>query len=90
MSERLLSTDARPPAGARSVLFDTETTGLDPLGGDRVIEIACLELERDLPTGRVFHVLIDPDRDVLRRRHPGPRLYARRPRRQAPVPRHRR
>lgn len=64
MSERLLSTDARPPAGARSVLFDTETTGLDPLGGDRVIEIACLELERDLPTGRVFHVLIDPDRDV--------------------------
>ena len=48
----------------RSVLFDTETTGLDPLNGDRVIEVACLELERDLPTGRVFHVLIDPDRDI--------------------------
>ena len=48
----------------RSVLFDTETTGLDPLNGDRVIEVACLELERDLPTGRVLHVLIDPDRDI--------------------------
>ncbi len=49
---------------SRSVLFDTETTGLDPLNGDRVIEIACLELERDLPTGRSFHTLIDPERDV--------------------------
>lgn len=49
---------------SRSVLFDTETTGLDPGGGDRVIEVACLELERDLPTGRTFHVLIDPDRDI--------------------------
>lgn len=48
----------------RSVLFDTETTGLDPLIGDRVIEIACLELVRDLPTGRSFHALIDPERDV--------------------------
>ena len=35
----------------RSVLFDTETTGLDPLNGDRVIEVAALELENDLPTG---------------------------------------
>ena len=50
--------------GQRSILFDTETTGLDPLNGDRVIEIACLELERDLPTGRSFHTLIDPDRDI--------------------------
>ena len=49
---------------SRSVLFDTETTGLDPLSGDRVIEIACLELLRDLPTGRSFHALIDPERDV--------------------------
>jgi len=48
----------------RSVLFDTETTGLDPLLGDRVIEIAALELIRDLPTGRHFHRLIDPGRDV--------------------------
>ena len=50
--------------GQRSVVFDTETTGLDPLSGDRVIEVACLELYRDVPTGRSFHALIDPERDV--------------------------
>jgi DNA polymerase-3 subunit epsilon len=49
---------------SRSIIFDTETTGLDPLSGDRVIEIAALELHRDLPTGRSFHVLIDPGRDI--------------------------
>ena len=38
----------------RSVLFDTETTGLDPLNGDRVIEVAALELINDLPTGKHF------------------------------------
>jgi DNA polymerase III subunit epsilon len=48
----------------RSVLFDTETTGLDPAQGDRVIEVAVLELMNDLPTGRHFHRLIDPERDV--------------------------
>jgi DNA polymerase III subunit epsilon len=48
----------------RSVLFDTETTGLDPLNGDRVIEVAALELMNDLPTGRHFHVLVDPERDI--------------------------
>lgn len=48
----------------RSVLFDTETTGLDPAGGDRVIEIAALELINDLPTGAHFHTLLDPERDV--------------------------
>ncbi len=49
---------------SRSVLFDTETTGLDPQAGDRVIEVACLELVRDLPTGRSFHRFIDPERDI--------------------------
>lgn len=48
----------------RSVLFDTETTGLDPLTGDRVLEVAALELMGDLPTGRHFHALIDPCRDI--------------------------
>jgi DNA polymerase-3 subunit epsilon len=48
----------------RSVLFDTETTGLDPLTGDRVIEVAALELINDLPTGKHFHALIDPQRDI--------------------------
>lgn len=48
----------------RSVLFDTETTGLDPLTGDRVIEFAAIELINDLPTDRHFHRLIHPDRDI--------------------------
>lgn len=48
----------------RSILFDTETTGLDPRNGDRVIEIAALELIDDLPTGQHYHVLIDPERDI--------------------------
>ena len=47
-----------------SILFDTETTGLDPLTGDRIIEIAAIELVRDLPTGKVFHRLVDPERDI--------------------------
>ena len=51
-------------AGQRSVLFDTETTGLDPTTGDRILEIAAIELMRDLPTSRSFHRLIDPERDV--------------------------
>ena len=49
---------------SRSVLFDTETTGLDPLGGDRVIEIAALELFDGLPTGKHVHLLIDPQREI--------------------------
>ncbi len=48
----------------RSVLFDTETTGLNPMSGDRLIEIAALELFNDLPTGITFHRLVDPERDV--------------------------
>ena len=48
----------------RTVLFDTETTGLDPLNGDRVIEVAALELVNDLPTGKHFHALVDPQRDI--------------------------
>jgi DNA polymerase III subunit epsilon len=48
----------------RAVLFDTETTGLDPATGDRVLEVAGLELVNDLPTGAYFHAVIDPERDV--------------------------
>lgn len=48
----------------RSILFDTETTGLEPLKGDRVIEVAALELINDLPTGVAFHRLVDPERDI--------------------------
>ena len=49
---------------SRAVLFDTETTGLDPATGDRVLEVAALELVNDLPTGAFFHAVIDPERDV--------------------------
>jgi DNA polymerase-3 subunit epsilon len=48
----------------RSVLFDTETTGLDPALGHRVIEVAAIELINGLPTRNVFHALIDPERDI--------------------------
>ena len=48
----------------RSVLFDTETTGLEPSQGHRVLEVAAVELINDIPTGRHFHTLIDPCRDI--------------------------
>jgi DNA polymerase-3 subunit epsilon len=48
----------------RAILFDTETTGLEPHLGHRVIEIAALELVNDLPTGRHFHALVHPERDI--------------------------
>lgn len=48
----------------RSVLLDTETTGLDPLLGHRVIEIAAIELRNDLPSGLFFHRFINPRRPV--------------------------
>jgi len=48
----------------RSVLFDTETTGLEPHLGHRIIEIAAVELLNDLPTGKHFHALIDPEREI--------------------------
>jgi DNA polymerase-3 subunit epsilon len=49
---------------AREIVLDTETTGLDPRLGHRVIEIACVELRDYLPTGRHFHRLINPERDI--------------------------
>lgn len=48
----------------RQIVLDTETTGLDPLQGDRVIEIAAVELVNLLPTGASFHCLVDPERDI--------------------------
>jgi DNA polymerase-3 subunit epsilon len=49
---------------AREIVLDTETTGLDHRTGDRLIEVACVELEDYLPTGRTFHQLVHPDRDI--------------------------
>jgi len=48
----------------REIILDTETTGLDPGQGHRIIEICCLELENRVPTDRVFHTLVHPERDV--------------------------
>jgi len=49
---------------AREIVLDTETTGLDPKTGHRLIEIACIELEDYLPTGRHFHRYCHPDRPI--------------------------
>ncbi len=48
----------------REIVLDTETTGFDPLQGHRVVEIGCLELINHMPTGRSFHVYLNPDRDM--------------------------
>lgn len=48
----------------REIVFDTETTGLDCLNGDRLIEIGCVELLNHIPTGRTFHRYINPKRAV--------------------------
>ena len=48
----------------RQIVLDTETTGLDPATGDRVIEIAAIELSNLVPTGREWHTLLDPEREV--------------------------
>jgi DNA polymerase-3 subunit epsilon len=48
----------------REIVLDTETTGFDPLNGDRVIEVAAIEIVNLVPTGRHFHTLIDPERDI--------------------------
>ncbi len=48
----------------REVVLDTETTGLDPADGHRIVEIACIELFNHLPTGSVFHRYVNPERDV--------------------------
>jgi DNA polymerase-3 subunit epsilon len=49
---------------AREIVLDTETTGFDPKSGDRLVELAALEIESFVPTGRSFHVYIDPCRDM--------------------------
>lgn len=49
---------------SREVVFDTETTGIDPATGDRVVEIGCVELINTVPTGRNFHVYINPQRPM--------------------------
>jgi DNA polymerase III subunit epsilon len=46
----------------REIVLDTETTGLDPLRGDRLVEIGCIEILNRMPTGQTFHVYLNPQR----------------------------
>lgn len=48
----------------REIVLDTETTGFEPSQGHRLVEIGCLELINHVPTGRIFHTYLNPDRDV--------------------------
>jgi DNA polymerase-3 subunit epsilon len=48
----------------REIILDTETTGLDPATGDRLVEIAGVEVLNYIPTGEFYHTYIDPERDM--------------------------
>ncbi|MBI5462390.1 MAG: DNA polymerase III subunit epsilon [Gammaproteobacteria bacterium] len=48
----------------RQIVLDTETTGLEPADGHRIIEIGCIELDKRRPTGRRFHQYLQPDRPI--------------------------
>lgn len=48
----------------REIVLDTETTGLEALGGDRLVEIGCVEMVNRILTGNIYHVYINPERDM--------------------------
>jgi DNA polymerase-3 subunit epsilon len=48
----------------REIVLDTETTGMDPYTGDKLVEIGCVELLNHVPTGKTYHQYINPERDV--------------------------
>ena len=48
----------------REIILDTETTGLDPKAGHRIVEIGCIELVNHMPTGNHFHRYLNPERDM--------------------------
>ena len=48
----------------REIVLDTETTGLDPITGDRIVEIGAVELLNHLPTGKTFHKYLNPERNM--------------------------
>ena len=48
----------------REIVLDTETTGLEPATGDRIVEIGAVELLNHMPTGKTFHHYINPDRPM--------------------------
>jgi DNA polymerase-3 subunit epsilon len=48
----------------REIVFDTETTGIDPSDGHRVVEIGCIEIVNLIPSGQTFHCYVNPERDM--------------------------
>jgi len=48
----------------REIVLDTETTGLNPLAGDRIVEVGCVELINHIPSGRHFHRYVNPERSM--------------------------
>lgn len=56
--------DAPIIPGMREIIFDTETTGLDPAGGDRLVEIGCVEMINRVETGKTFHAYFNPERSM--------------------------
>jgi DNA polymerase-3 subunit epsilon len=60
----ILSKNRLERARMRHIVLDTETTGLDPAQGHRLVEIGCVEVIHYVPTGRVYHQYINPERDI--------------------------
>ncbi len=48
----------------REIILDTETTGMDPAKGERIVEIGCIELINLVPTGRTFHKYLNPEKEI--------------------------
>ena len=74
----------------RQIVLDTETTGLDPRSGHRIIEVACIEMENRRFTGRHLHKYVNPEREIDEGAQAGARYQPRIPGRQAEIRRHRR
>ena len=74
----------------REIVLDTETTGLDPNQGHRLVELGCVELLNRIPTGATFHVYLNPERDVPAEAFAVHGLTVRVPERQAALHRDRR
>jgi DNA polymerase-3 subunit epsilon len=64
MAAQLASAPSAGEGSVREIVVDTETTGLDPAGGHRIVEIAAIELLHHMPTGRKFHCYVNPERDM--------------------------
>ena len=62
----MLPSDIKVYKNKRSVVLDTETTGLDPYSGHKIVEIGCVELINNIPTGKTYQTYINPERNMPR------------------------